>query len=188
VFRLVRLLALACLGGTAVASGLLAVLARRSPSGHARAWGRELFIVESNAMAPGIHAGDLVVLRLTVHAGMEYDVGDVVAFRPDDRRSFYVAHRIVGVRRDRLGVPVYLTRGDSHDGDHRREFGADAVIGDVEARLPYVGRALAAVRDRTTAAVLALSTLLAVLAPPATHVGPAPLAPTVRRRSWEASA
>lgn len=163
--RLLRGLALVGIGGTAAVSGGIALLSRLSPSGHARVLGRELFVAESNAMAPGIHAGDVVVIRLTEHGGLEYDIGDVVTFRPDDP-PVYVTHRIVGVRRDRLGVPVYVTRGDAHDGDERVVLGADAVVGGVEARVPYAGRAIAAVRDRATAAALALATILSVLATP----------------------
>lgn len=60
-------------------------------------------IVKSESMTPMINKGESV----EVHSENEYEVGDIVVYRPL-RREYYIVHRIIRITKKR----TYLLKGD----------------------------------------------------------------------------
>jgi len=129
-------------------------------------------MVSGESMEPGLHSGDLVLVR-TLDS---YERGDTVAFRVPDGQpgeGATVIHRIVG--NDATG---YVTQGDNRDDrDLWRPTDGD-VVGKQWIRVPGAGRLMAALRAplplASLAAGMTLITLLGTRKPkpqPATERG-----------------
>jgi hypothetical protein len=84
---------------------------------------RTLVVAHSDAMRPGIFAGDVLVVRRPRDNGAGYGVGDVVAYRTSDSGRSAHVRRICDVRRNG-GLPLgdgslrnesfeYLVRSDN---------------------------------------------------------------------------
>jgi len=72
---------------------------------------RTLVVAHSDAMRPGIFAGDVLVVRRPRDNGAGYGVGDVVAYRTSDSGRSAHVRRICDVRRN---APLeYLVRSDN---------------------------------------------------------------------------
>jgi signal peptidase len=91
--------------------------------------------VTGHSMLPTYRPGDLV----PVQRKARYEPGDVVAFRVDDSPAV-VIHRVRAVRPD----GTYVVRGDNQSADDPWYPDVDRVLGTPLARIPRVGRALAA--------------------------------------------
>jgi signal peptidase I len=96
------------------------------------------------SMAPGIHRGDLVLVRRAA----AYGVGDVVAYRSPTLGI--VLHRIVGREGER-----FVLRGDNNHWLDADQPTADAIVGRRWLRLPRVGALLSHLHAPPYAAVLA---------------------------------
>lgn len=104
-----------------------------------RAWPWKFFITRTDAMRPGIFAGDVLVVRRTSGDGSEYDVGDVIAYQPSRDESLHI-RRICMKMHPSNGVTEYLVRRDADRVADERAVQATRVIGEVEARLANIGR------------------------------------------------
>lgn len=118
-----------------------------------------LVTVTGDSMEPGMHTGDLAVVR----TGDDYAIGDVVAFRVprgDGSRGGVVIHRIVD------GDPVdgFRLRGDNNDFVDPWRPTADQIEGELVLHVPAAGRVIAAMKDPALAgAVFAALTVFLVL-------------------------
>lgn len=119
-----------------------------------------LVTVTGQSMEPGMHTGDLAVVR----EGDDHVVGDVVAFRVpagDGGRGGVVIHRIVGGD----GESGFVMRGDNNDFDDPWKPPTADVVGELALHVPGAGRAVMAMADPVAAAaVFAALTVFLVLA------------------------
>lgn len=102
-------------------------------------------LIAGSSMNPGLHRGDLVLLR----GRSDYSVGDAVGYRSRELGKI-VLHRIVGQANGR-----YVFKGDNNsykDGDRplRRQ-----LVGKLWIRLPYVGVVAEQLRAPRNAALFA---------------------------------
>ena len=89
------------------------------------------FVVGSGSMEPAIDSGSLVYVQET----NDYEPGDVVTFRVDDR---IVTHRVVDET-----SRGYVTRGDANDAPDDWRVGDDQIVGEVVLAVPLYGSLLA---------------------------------------------
>jgi signal peptidase I len=76
--------------------------------------GYQRYVVTGDSMSGAIAKGSIAYADEVPVS--ELRPGDVITFTPPGRSSdSYVTHRIVSIRRDREGVPVYRTKGDAND-------------------------------------------------------------------------
>lgn len=117
-------------------------------------------LVSGTSMEPGLHTGDLVLVR----ARSGYEVGDAVAFRVpagEVGAGSIVIHRIVGG--DERG---YVTQGDNRDRPDLWRPAADDVVGERYLLVPGLGSALGRARAPASMAGLAAVLAFAVVAVP----------------------
>lgn len=117
-------------------------------------------LVSGTSMEPGLHTGDLVVVRQTA----DHQVGDTVAFRIPEGEvgaGSVVIHRITGGDRD-----GWRTQGDNRDlADPWSPTDAD-VVGERWMMVPGLGAAFARLRDPLPLGILAATITFALLALP----------------------
>lgn len=123
----------------AVLLSLVALIALPHLAPHA---GRELLVMNGNALAGTLPEGALVVVRV----GMPIEVGDLVTFRAADT---LLTRRVAGRAE---GAADALTVADGAGGTSRTVLAAD-VRGVVEGYVPVAGAALAALAGALGAAV-----------------------------------
>ena len=118
-----------------------------------------LIRVTGQSMEPGMHTGDLAVVR----TDDVYEVGEVVAFRapnPDGSQGPHVIHRIVGV--SRVGLTM---RGDNNERNDPWVVPHQQVSGQLLLHVPRVGAAVGKLADPVIlAALLAALTAFVVIA------------------------
>ncbi len=118
-------------------------------------------MVSGTSMEPGMHDGDLVVVR----SQRTYEVGDTVAYRipeGDAGAGHLVIHRIVGGD----GRTGYITQGDNRDGTDIWRPGDGDVVGAQWLHVPRVGGAVPWLRaPLPLAAGAAVVTVVLVLWP-----------------------
>lgn len=105
--------------------------------------------VTGESMEPGMHTGDLAVVR----RADSYDVDDVVAFRvpmEDGSRGPVVIHRVL----DRVDGAMTL-RGDNNDWNDPWPVTDDDVVGELWLHVPDVGTWVGAVATPVNLAALA---------------------------------
>lgn len=95
--------------------------------------GYKPFIVLSGSMEPAIHAGDLIITRVTEPEHIAE--GDIIAFRAD--KNVIVTHRVTDVQTGE-GL-TFLTKGDANTGADARAVGAGEMEGIYLCRLAGVG-------------------------------------------------
>jgi signal peptidase I len=105
------------------------------------------------SMEPGLHTGDLAVLR---PAG-SYSVGDVVAYRSESLDTV-VMHRIVAGDAD-----GFVTQGDSNDWLDDDRPTHDQILGRLFLTIPYGGKALAALHSPGVVLALGLGAAAGML-------------------------
>lgn len=91
-----------------------------------------IVVVSGQSMEPTYHSGDLVVLRKRAN----YEVGDVIAYRPFDTVRASVIHRITAI--DEAGG--LMIRGDNNDFDDPFEITHDDIQGAALFMVPKVGK------------------------------------------------
>ena len=114
--------------------------------------GVDYTVTTGTSMSPGIKAGDLAILR----ASDDYEVGDVIAYQ-SETLGRTVLHRIVQIEDGR-----FVTQGDANDWLDADRPTANDVRGRLWARIPGAGAAL--IRLRSPAALLALASVVALVA------------------------
>jgi signal peptidase I len=101
--------------------------------------GRQALIVGGSSMEPAIPLGAAIVVGPVDAADLK--VGDVVSLRAGDDRALFT-HRITEVV-DRPDGRWIRTKGDANDSADPTLVHASAVVGRVQASLPYAGYLLA---------------------------------------------
>lgn len=118
-------------------------------------------VVSGTSMEPGLHTGDLVLLR----AENTYEPGDEVAYRVpegDVGAGSTVIHRITGGD----GTSGYTTQGDNRDAADTWMPTDGDVIGERWVMVPQAGRLLVFLRSPLAIALIAAAiTLWVALAP-----------------------
>jgi signal peptidase len=118
-------------------------------------------MVAGESMEPGLHTGDLVIVRETD----DYGIGDTVAFRVPEGEvgeGSVVIHRIIGGDGD-----GWQTQGDNRDTpDPWTPTDAD-VAGERWVMVPRLGTAFARLRNPLPLGILAGAITFAVMAMPA---------------------
>ena len=119
-------------------------------------------MVSGTSMEPGLHNGDLVIVRDTD----DYDIGDAVAYRIAEGEvgaGSIVVHRLIGGD----GDTGYRTQGDNRDtADLWHPKGAE-VVGERWMLVPGAGTVFARMRNPAALGIIAgVFTLLAVAIPP----------------------
>lgn len=97
--------------------------------------GYQVFDIVSGSMEPEIPVGSAVYVKEAVPESIE--VGDVVAYQDS---GSVIVHRVT-TNRDSIGELV--TKGDANNTEDLRPVKYDAVIGRVEAQMPFVGTFMA---------------------------------------------
>jgi len=87
-------------------------------------------IITGNSMEPGFHLGDLVIVR----QASVYQVGDIVAYRSAELRSF-VFHRIIGLDLDR-----FILKGDHNTWTDSYQPTREELVGILWIHLPGIGK------------------------------------------------
>lgn len=106
-------------------------------------FGRQVMVVTSGSMEPSIPVGAIVVTRMVPVDDL--GVGDVITYRPKGGST--TTHRIVKVERREPGSAMFVTKGDANEDVDPK---ATAIVGEVasaERVIPFLGRALAAMRS-----------------------------------------
>jgi signal peptidase I len=89
-------------------------------------------MVNGISMEPGIHKGDLVIVR----TAPAYNVGEIITYR-DSRMGAYVIHRIIGMEQDR-----YVLQGDNNSWIDAYHPAQDEIIGKLWIHLPELGKTM----------------------------------------------
>lgn len=100
-------------------------------------------IVLTGSMEPAIAPGDVVLVEETPIE--EVEVGDVVTFHPHEGAERTNTHRVVDITEDRRGT-ILTTKGDANEDPDPMPVDEDMLVGTVEHRLPYLGKAIVALQ------------------------------------------
>ena len=139
------------LGATAVLAGVVLAWSFFAPA--QLGGGTSYAIIVGNSMEPGLHRGDLAVVR----AQSSYQPGDAVLYDSRDLGT-KVLHRIVRVDNGR-----YVLKGDNNSFLDVERPAQDQILGTLWVRAPAVGRAAVWLRKPVHSALLVgLITLLAL--------------------------
>ena len=99
--------------------------------------GFQRYVLIGSSMEPTIHRGSLVFDRVAPVNDLQ--VGDVITYVPPGM-THPLSHRIVHIRHDQAGAPVFLTRGDANPiRDPWRFTLDDATQARVSFAVPYAG-------------------------------------------------
>jgi len=109
------------------------------------------FVVLSDSMAPSISSGAVVYVFDTG----EYETGDVVTFRTDDRT---VTHRIVETT-----AAGYRTKGDANDARDDGVVTERQIVGEVLFSVPVYGKFILTARQHLFLLAAAAGGLMALL-------------------------
>jgi len=118
-------------------------------------------ILESGALAPSHHRGDVLILKKKP----TYKLGDLIVFNVE-RAPRPVVHRVISLVVDADGSTLYVTKGDRnpvsdeslYSGNMRRLNGSQ-VIGGVEGYLSLIGVPILLLSDSTCLQTLCWSAL-----------------------------
>jgi signal peptidase len=111
--------------------------------------GMQRYVIVSGSMTGTYDRGSLVLDQVVPVASLR--VGDVITYRPPagSGPSGLVTHRIASITRDRLGLPVFRTKGDFNESPDPWTFSlTKREQAKVRFGVPYVGFALAALSRR----------------------------------------
>ncbi|MGQ0466816.1 MAG: signal peptidase I [Sporichthyaceae bacterium] len=112
--------------------------------------------VSGRSMEPGMHTGDMVLVRDT----NDYRIGDVVAYQPrleNGKRGGMVIHRIVGIESD-----GFVLKGDNNDFLDPWHVPVDEIAGERIVHVKNIGAYVAKLREPAplAASVTALTVFL----------------------------
>jgi signal peptidase I len=91
-------------------------------------------VIISGSMSPEIEVGDVILVRRI--GPEEVQLGDVLMFREEYAR---ISHRVIEIREDERGLPLFITKGDANAHPDRDPVIAENVIGKVVHVLPKIG-------------------------------------------------
>ena len=121
----------------------LVVMTPEDASGNKRVnvAGYSIMNVLTGSMEPAYQAGDIVVVKVT--DPKELNKGDVITFVSSDPElnGQTVTHRIVDVV-ENLGWREFETKGDNNPAKDETLVSEDEIIGKVEFKIPFVGKAV----------------------------------------------
>ena len=92
-------------------------------------------VVGSGSMTPNINKGDIVVIEKTIKNYEDIKIGQVIAYKYDDR---IIVHRLVKKIKVQENTYFY-TKGDNNDNIDGYKITNDMIIGLVNIRIPYIG-------------------------------------------------
>lgn len=102
----------------------------------ARGFGFTAHPILSGSMEPAIKTGSLALVKNVPVSTLT--VGDVIAFRPEDR-SIGIAHRIIEINNEN-GEKAFTTKGDANNSPDAEPYVARTTqIGKIFFSLPYMG-------------------------------------------------
>lgn len=112
--------------------------------------GYSIMSVLTGSMEPAYKVGDIVIVKKTDTD--ELKVNDVITFySPDpDYQGAIVTHRINDITEEN-GIKMFETKGDNNEIVDLDKVAEDKVIGKVQGRIPYVGKAATFMQTNRTA-------------------------------------
>ena len=117
-----------------------------------RLGGYDIYVIDGGSMEPTIPRGSLAYDKAVPVE--ELRKGDVITYVPPGGRR-PVTHRIVGIRQNAHGKPVFRTKGDANESPDARQVTLDSAV---QARytfhIPYLGFVPTALAERTTRMLL----------------------------------
>ena len=120
--------------------------------------GHQSYIVRGGSMEPTVPLGSIIIVGKVAPSAVV--VGDVVTFKT--AAAVIVTHRITAIADDASGMLSFTTKGDANRFEDASPWPAQAVVGRVEAWLPYAG--IVPVFASTSSGLIAiLSTMGALL-------------------------
>lgn len=99
-----------------------------------RLFGYEVLVVQSGSMEPNYHVGALVYVKPVDASSLE--VGDVITFELGG--GVRGTHRIIEVLDDN-GSRSFRTKGDNNDHADANPIRPQAIVGEVQFTIPYLG-------------------------------------------------
>ena len=95
-------------------------------------------VIVSGSMSPAIDIGDIVIVeRIHPEKSMEkVEIGDVIQFRDGGVK---VTHRVIDIKEDERGLPLYITQGDDNPSPDSEPVEAEQFVGKVKTVVPKVG-------------------------------------------------
>ena len=114
-------------------------------------FGYQRYVITTGSMTGTYDAGSIVYDKVIPVS--ELKVGDAITYAPPEGEAptALVTHRIVSIKHDSKGRPVFRTKGDANQTPDPWRF---QLTGDNQARVafsvPYAGRFVMALADRTT--------------------------------------
>ncbi|HEX5370858.1 MAG TPA: signal peptidase I [Dehalococcoidia bacterium] len=118
-------------------------------------------VVLSGSMEPTLEVGGLALMQpLDGQHADQLAVGDILTYRTPTHNL--ISHRIVEIKQTVAG-PTFITRGDANNAADPAPVNPSQVVGKVRFDVPYVGRAIERLRDRTTYyAVISIPAMLLI--------------------------
>jgi signal peptidase len=126
----------------------------------------EYLVVSGSSMEPGMHTGDLVLVRRSA----AYAVGDTVAYRvrdADPGAGSIVIHRIVGGSAD----TGFVTQGDNRDQTDLWRPHAEEILGEQWALVPRAGVLVTLLKSPLVLGLVAAGGTFAALLLPSRRAG-----------------
>jgi signal peptidase I len=93
-------------------------------------------VIISGSMQPKIDIGDVVIVRKIEPDQVE--VGDVIQFR-EIEQDVRINHRVVEIKEDERGLPLFITKGDANNSPDSNPVIAEQLMGKVVQIVPKVG-------------------------------------------------
>jgi len=90
--------------------------------------------VVSGSMSPAIEQGDIAIIKRIKPD--EVELNDILLFRMEGAR---IAHRVVDIRKDERGLPMFVTKGDANERIDSEPVLAEQVVGKVIHVIPRAG-------------------------------------------------
>ncbi len=91
-------------------------------------------VIISGSMSPEIEVGDIVLVKRILPE--EVQLNDVIMFREDSVR---ISHRVIDVKEDERGLPLFVTKGDANNSPDSDPVIAEQLLGKVVQIVPKVG-------------------------------------------------
>jgi len=104
-----------------------------------RLGGATPYTILTGSMRPDLPPGTLVVVK-PVHAN-EISLGNVITYQLKSGESTTVTHRVVSVKYDEDGSPVFKTQGDANNAPDPKQVIPAQVKGKLWYAVPHLGRA-----------------------------------------------
>jgi signal peptidase I len=119
----------------------------------------------SGSMRPLLTPGDLLAIQQVRASDLK--VGDIVTVARPDRGDELVTHRLIALRRDRIGLKLVLTtKGDANTvADPPGAIAPDRPVGRYRFSVPWLGHATTWLSTRSYRIVLIWVAVLAIFAP-----------------------